>query len=153
MNTSRGLMEIQDPKAALSLTVAGGAVVAITTTLSNAFDAPAAWTALILSMCFSGVIIKEWRKDFFNFLLVGFVIFHLARGGNMTLSKLEGSIIPPQAEETTMVTEPASQEWSLFPSAYAATIQTNSATTNRPSLPPPPRDNKKKQREQAFTPW
>lgn len=136
--TIASILKISDPNAAISLASAGAIVVALTTTLVNAFAFPAAITALGISLIMSVGMLGLSKKEIVNIILVSLVIFHLARGGNVTLAKGEDYLTKeePVATQTTFFNPsdifctPAYAD-----EIYQATTNTV-VTTNAPPVPP-----------------
>jgi hypothetical protein len=102
------LKDFFNAKASLTLGASAAMVLAFTTTLCSAFALPSALVALCLSTLFATVqmayseIDKATMKAVFG-VICTLVIFHAARGGNMSLGDVEPAAPP------TSITVPVSE--------------------------------------------
>lgn len=108
-------------KTSVTLGASAAMVIAFTTTLCMSFGWPSALVALVLSALFAGVQLSYSKDKIMAKLLFWvvctLVIFHAARGGNITLSETEG----PSNHPESIVVPSVSSEYSfeLIQSAYA----------------------------------
>lgn len=119
-------MKLDNSQPALSFMAMGAIVVGLTATLSNSFEIPAKYVALIISALMASMAV-DVKKNLANFLLTSLVVFHVARGGNATGGQIEEMLkSPPAAEQTSS----GSIFDLLSPSAKAESITSN-VDTNR----------------------
>ncbi len=89
-------LKLSESKSAMSIASAGAIVLTITTTVCNSFGQLAAhgsYVALLLSLLISYSMINDLKKNFVNYIFMSLVVFHLAKGGNLTLSSTEDAFL------------------------------------------------------------
>ncbi len=89
----------------MSIASAGAIVLTITTTVCNSFEQLAAhgsYVALFLSLLVSYSMIDDLKKNFVNYIFMSLVVFHLAKGGNLTLSSTEDAFLHGKAKTSLL---------------------------------------------------
>lgn len=98
--------KLGESKSAISIASAGAIVLTITTTICNSFaNINGSYVALILSMLLATTMVQNLKQNFVNYLFTGLVVFHLAKGGNLTLSQAEDSFLQNKSIPTENLTD------------------------------------------------
>lgn len=95
-------LKLNDPKAAVAVASAGAIVLTITTTICNSFNLPGSYVALALSALMATTLVPNLKKNIVNYLFMSLVIFHLAKGGNLTMSAAEDALLPKALKAETL---------------------------------------------------
>lgn len=93
MADDSGAKDFLNAKATLTPGAAGAVIIGISTTCQNAFNVPAQWTAIVLSLCVAllvvGVTESRWWQKIILTVFNALVIFTIAFAGNQAGARLD----------------------------------------------------------------